>query len=58
MHPVVYNSLKEYDLRQSTQQSENKQDTLSCQNLLYFAVDIFATCFDPYLGHPQAYINT
>jgi hypothetical protein len=37
--------------------SENKRQVLSCQHLLNFAVDLFATCFDPYLGHPHAYMN-
>jgi hypothetical protein len=28
-----------------------------CQHMLYFAVNDFTICFDPYQGHPQAYIN-
>jgi hypothetical protein len=55
MHPVVHDSLKEYDFETvyTTTSSESKQDRHYRVNICFIL--LFTTCFDPYLGHPQAY---
>jgi hypothetical protein len=61
MNPIVYCSSLKYMLWGNLPNNTFRKYTrltLKCQHLLYFAVNDFATCFDPYLGHPQAYVNT